>query len=118
MKFHRGLGKFLLGGSAYVGLELIWRGRSHSSMFIAGGVCFLLLGQLKKLKLPLLGRAALGAAGITAVELLTGLAVNQNHTVWDYRAMPLNFMGQICLTYSLLWVPVSLLGMKLYGKAA
>ena len=52
------------------------------------------------------------------MELLTGLAVNQNYTVWDYRAMPLNFMGQICLTYSLLWVPVSLLGMKLYGKAA
>ena len=118
MKFWKQAVLFCVGGGAYTGLELLWRRRSHSSMFVAGGLCFLLLGQLKKLKLPLLGRATLGAAGITAVELLTGLAVNQNHTVWDYRAMPLNFMGQICLTYSLLWVPVSLLGMKLYGKAA
>ena len=28
---------FLLGGAGYVLIELLWRGRSHFSMFIAGG---------------------------------------------------------------------------------
>ena len=117
MKFFTAIRKFLLGGAAYVGLELLWRGRSHSSMFLAGGLCFLLLGWIRKLPLPLLGRAALGAFGITAVELAAGLVFNRDFSVWDYRHLPLNFMGQICLTYSLLWIPVSILGMALHGKA-
>ena len=51
---------------------------------------------------------------ITAVELLTGLLANRSYTVWDYRGMPMNFHGQICLPFSLLWVPLSLGGMLLY----
>ena len=66
---------FLLGGTAYVSLEILWRGFSHYSMFLAGGLCFLLLGKLQALKpqlyLPL--RLLLGAVVITAVELLIGL---------------------------------------------
>ena len=42
---------FILGGSAYVALEWLWRGWSHISMFFAGGTCFLLLG--KELRGPL-----------------------------------------------------------------
>ena len=37
---------FYLGGMGYVGLELLWRRRSHSSMFVLGGICFLALGKL------------------------------------------------------------------------
>lgn len=115
MKLWKKAGLFCAGGVGYVGLELLWRGRSHVSMFVAGGTCFLLLGQLQKTKLPLPVRAAAGAVGITAVELATGLAANRRHQVWDYRGMPLNYRGQICLPYSLLWVPVSIGGMALYG---
>ena len=74
----------------------------------------MLLGQLQKTKLPLPVRALAGAAVITGVELLAGLAANRQHQVWDYRDMPLNLMGQICLPYSLLWIPVALGGMYLY----
>lgn len=108
-------GLFCLGGAGYVCLELLWRGRSHPSMFLAGGTCFLLLGQLQKTKLPLPVRAAAGAGIITGVELLAGLAANRQHEVWDYSHLPLNYRGQICLPYSLLWVPVSLGGMALYA---
>ena len=88
---------FAAGGAGYVGLELLWRGRSHSSMFLAGGCCFLLLGMLDRAKrLPLLLRGAAGAGIVTAVELVAGLLVNRDYTVWDYRQMPLNFLGQIC----------------------
>ena len=39
---------FAVGGGAYVGLELLYRGRSHISMFAAGGACFLLLGKIRQ----------------------------------------------------------------------
>ncbi len=106
---------FTIGGASYVGLELLWRGRSHLSMFLAGGSCFLLLGMIDKATIiPLPLRIIAGANIITAIELLAGLLVNQNYTVWDYRDMPLNFLGQICFGYSLLWLPVSFAGMRLY----
>ncbi len=97
-----------------MGLEVLWRGWSHGSMFVAGGSCFLLLGTFAKSKHPLPVKAALGAGAVTMVELLAGLLVNQNYSVWDYRTMPLNFRGQVCLPFSLLWLPVSVGGMFLY----
>ena len=108
---------FLLGGSAYVGLELCWRGRSHISMFAAGGICFLLIGQLNKVRprLPLPLRMLAGAGIITMVELAAGLIANRDYGVWDYRGMPGNFLGQICPAFTALWVPVSLLALGLHS---
>ncbi len=99
-----------------MGLELLWRGWSHGSMFLAGGSAFLLLGKLGShtRHLPLSVRAVAGAGVITAVELAAGLIANRDYSVWDYRRMPLNYRGQICLAYSLLWVPIGLGGMALY----
>ena len=113
------IGMFLLGGGSYVMLELLWRGRSHFAMFLAGGLCFLLLGKLGKIRprLPLWLRCLVGAGIVTVVELGVGLLANRDYTIWDYRQMPFNFQGQICLVYSLLWIPVSLLGMGLYALA-
>ena len=107
---------FLFGGTGYVGLELLWRGRSHISMFLAGGICFLLLGKLNEAKprLPLAFRCLVGAGIITTVELAAGLLANRDYGVWDYRRLPFNYHGQICLVYSLLWIPVSLGAMILY----
>ena len=107
---------FTVGGSAYMGLELLWRGWSHGSMFLAGGSCFLILGELERRKLPIPLRAALGAGIITMVEYAAGLAFNRNYTVWDYRDQPMNLHGQICLPFCLLWVPVGLFGMSLYRQ--
>ena len=118
-----GLGKkialFSIGGAGYVGLECLWRGWSHISMFLAGGSAFLLLGALgrKSKKIPAPVRPVLGAGVITAVELAAGLLVNREYTVWDYRKMPLNFCGQICLPFALLWIPVSAGAMLLYRQA-
>ena len=84
-------------------------------MFAAGGICFLLLGKIRKLPLPKTIKPLLGAGAITAVELGTGLLVNRDYHVWDYRKAPMNYRGQICLPFTLLWIPVSVLGMGLYG---
>ena len=107
---------FYLGGCAYMGLELLWRGRSHGSMFVAGGLCFLLIGQLNyvrpRLKLPL--RAVVGAGIVTMVELAIGLLCNRNFEVWDYRDQAGNFLGQICPVFTALWIPVSLMALGLH----
>ncbi|MBQ8769465.1 MAG: hypothetical protein IJZ15_07500 [Oscillospiraceae bacterium] len=103
----------------YMTLEFLWRGRSHGSMFLLGGTCFLLLGQLYKRcrRICLSLKMLIGAMIITALELLTGLLVNRSYSVWDYRKLPCQFLGQISLVFSLLWVPVSLGAMLLYEQA-
>lgn len=105
---------FYLGGMCYCGLELLWRRFTHWSMFLLGGLCFVLVGNLPKRPLPL--RLTEAALLITTLELGCGLLVNRNYRVWDYRHMPLNFLGQICLPFTLLWIPVSFAAMLLYDR--
>lgn len=114
MDLTKKLTQFCIGGSAYVGLELLYRRRSHISMFGAGGLCYLLLGQMDRLSLPQGVRAGCSAGVITAVELLTGLMVNRDYQVWDYRDQPGNLMGQICPRFTALWVPVGMAAMGMY----
>ena len=118
MKIWKNCVLFYTGGATYLSLELLYRGRSHGSMFLAGGVCFLLIGHLNRVepKLPLPLRAVVGALIVTAVELGTGMVVNRQHQVWDYRDQPLNFMGQICPVFSALWIPLSLLAAVLFQQ--
>lgn len=118
MKIWKNCLLFYTGGATYLTLELLYRGRSHGSMFLAGGVCFLLIGHLNRVepKLPLPLRALVGAGIVTAVELGAGMAVNRNYQVWDYRDQPLNFMGQICPVFSALWIPLSLLAAMLFQQ--
>ena len=103
---------FCAGGLGYMGIELLWRGWTHSAMFLAGGTSFLLLGKLKDQ--PPWIKALAGAGMITAVELTTGLLLNRHYRIWDYRNTPFNFLGQICLPYSLLWMPLGLAGAECY----
>jgi uncharacterized membrane protein len=87
-------------------------------MFVLGGVCFVLVGNLKRLqsRRPLMLLMAEAALIITSLELLCGLLVNRSYRVWDYRHLPMNFRGQICLPFTLLWVPLSLAAMLLYER--
>ena len=118
MKFPKTCALFALGGGSYVALEHLWRGRSHSSMFLAGGTAFLLLGKLSQARqLPRALRAVAGAGVITAVELTTGVLFNRRWQVWDYRGLPGNYLGQICPGFSLLWIPVAAAGEALYTTA-
>ena len=116
MDFRKNGALFCVGGWGYMGLEFLWRGYSHGSMFLAGGVCFLLLGGLSRARPRLPGwlRYPVGALIITMVELAAGLLVNRQYRVWDYRDQWGNFCGQICPVFTVLWIPVAALGMALY----
>ena len=106
---------FLIGGWIYTGMELIWRGRTHWSMFILGGLCFVLVGLINehhyKWNQSLILQSIIGAVLITALEFLTGCIVNLwlKWNVWDYSNLPFNLLGQICLYFFLLWIPMSTL---------
>ena len=116
MEFLKKSTLFSLGGLAYCGLELLWRGRTHYSMFLAGGTSLLLLGKLNRAepKLPLFLRAVVGSGIITMVELSAGLVFNRSYTVWDYRDQWGNWLGQICPLFSLLWIGIAALVLLIY----
>ena len=106
---------FFTGGCVYVLMELMYRKKSHVSMFIDGGICLyiidLLCNRVKKTgKMSLYKRGVLSTAVITGIELITGFIVNRKMKlkVWDYSKLPLNFKGQICIGYSVLWYILSL----------
>ena len=109
---------FYLGGMLYCGLELLWRGRTHGRMFLLGGSCFLILGRVGALRMNLIARAVLGGVLITVGELVVGLLVNRGFQVWDYRSMPMNFCGQICLLYTMFWMMLSPVGFVVYRHTA
>lgn len=103
---------FLFGGSAYILIELLFRGYSHFSMFILGGILFIEIGLLNEFtseKTGLLIEGILGSVIITISEFLAGLILNVwlGLNIWDYSDMPLNIMGQISLLYSFAWIFVA-----------
>ena len=83
-------------------------------MFVLGGVLFIVLGALNENLLewdtPLFIQGLIGAVVVTSAELISGFVLNLwlGMNVWSYSDIPFNFMGQICLPFSLLWVPVSM----------
>ena len=117
-RYHKEIILGFIGGLLYIGIELIWRGYSHWTMFVLGGICFVLLGRINELMpwdMPLWQQMLIGTAIITGLEFVTGCIVNLwlGWNVWDYSNVPLNVFGQICLPYILLWAPISLAGIIL-----
>lgn len=103
---------FLIGGIAYVGIELLWRGYSHWTMFILGGLCFICCGLLNEIipwEMVLSKQMLIGAVIVTLLEFLTGMIVNVKlgWNVWDYSNLPLNICSQICPIFFIAWYYVS-----------
>ena len=109
---------FTAGGVLYPLLEIICRGYSDFSMAVAGGVCLCLIDRICNCRMkfqPLAVRCAAGSVIITSVEFTTGIFVNLvlKLNVWDYSQLPMNFMGQICVPFSLLWSLLTIPAMQL-----
>ena len=69
-----------------------------------------LMNEVIQFRFPLVLHGVAGAALVTLAELMVGMVVNRylGWGVWDYSDLPFQFQGQICLYYSLLWVPLSM----------
>lgn len=104
---------FLIGGFIYVAIELGFRGHSHWTMFLLGGLCFILIGGLNNYipwEMSIIKQGIIGALIVTSLEFIFGLVLNLylNLGIWDYSNMPFNILGQICLPFSIAWFFLSL----------
>lgn len=111
---------FLFGAYSYGLIEIFWRGYTHISMCIAGGICFLIFGIIwESLKnLPKIYIPIIGSVIITAIELIFGLIFNiiLKKQIWNYSNLKFNFLGQISILFSTLWGLLSIAAMPLAGK--
>lgn len=100
---------FITGALGYCLIEILWRGYTHPSMGIAGGLCLIGIYYISKFRYSRLLRAFFSTLLITTTELIFGFILNiiLNLNVWDYSQTPFNFMGQVCLPFSLLWFVLS-----------
>ena len=103
---------YTIGALVYVGIELGFRGYSHWTMAILGGICFVILGGLNEFlpwDLAFWKQCIIGTIIITILEFITGCIVNLwlGWNVWDYSAIPLNLLGQVCLPFSIAWMFLS-----------
>lgn len=120
-KIFKYLTVFISGGIIYMGMELAWRGYTHWTMGILGGLCTVLIGMINEIlptDTPLLVQAPLASIIITTLEYYTGYILNikLGLNIWDYSQMPLNVDGQVCLYASLLWMVLGIVAVMLDDK--
>ncbi len=115
---------FGIGGIVYGLVEVLFRGYTHWTMAITGGIAFLLIYiiNMNMKTESLILRCLVGAAVITAIEFTVGCIVNRglHMDVWDYSDEQFNVLGQICPLFSFAWfiicIPATILSFILRGQ--
>lgn len=109
-----------LGGTIYYTFEILFRGYSHWSMFLLGGVCMMFFawqGQMTRWQDPLWLQVIRCTVFVLAGEFLTGIIVNKwfRLEVWDYSDQPMQLFGQICLPFAIIFSGLCAVGILLDG---
>ncbi|MCI8293264.1 MAG: hypothetical protein HFH53_06990 [Hespellia sp.] len=94
-----------IGGTLYYVFEIIFRGFSHWSMFVLGGICMIFCvqqGLWVHWQDPIWQQVLHCIIFITCGEFITGILVNKilHWNVWDYSGLPFQLFGQICLPFA------------------
>lgn len=79
-------------------------------MFFAGAIVLTSFYFIStNFQIPLWGKCIIGMLIITGIELIFGIVFNilLKENVWDYSNVPFNFLGQICIPFSLIWFVLS-----------
>lgn len=118
-----------LGGTIYYAFEIFFRGFSHWTMFLLGGVCFCFIawqGIQVRWADPLWRQVIRCIIFVTAAEFFTGIIVNKwlGLHVWDYSDQPLQLFGQICVPFMIIFSGLCVAGIflssfllyRLYGE--
>lgn len=109
---------FIAGGIIYCNIEILWRGYTHWTMFIVGGLCFISIGCINEFineDMLVQYQALVGSIIITTIEYISGYIINivLGWDVWDYSNLPLNIHGQVCLLFSIAWLFLGFIGILL-----
>lgn len=105
----------MFGGFGYALMEIVYRGYTHISMFIAGGICFCVLIVISHSGMPFVWKCLAGGLAICTVEFAAGCIVNLwlKLNVWDYTRYGYHILGQVCLRYFVIWTLLS--GVVMWG---
>ena len=117
-QFGRNLILFLIMGMIYCAIEILWRGHTHISMAVVGGLCGLCIGLVNEIipwEMGFIKQMLIGASVTTCIEFLSGLILNVwlGLGVWDYSNLRFNVMGQICLPFFFAWMALAAVGIVL-----
>ena len=109
---------FTIEGFLYFGIEFLFKtfisnGTIHWSMFLLGGLCGILIGEINEIipwEMSIIKQGIIGAAIITLLEFIFGIILNiiLKLGIWDYSNLPFNICGQICLPFSFAWFVLAL----------
>ena len=103
----------IYGGVIYYFIELIYRGFSHQSMILVGGICFVFIGLSNErytYEMSLVKQMIISSIIVTVIEFVAGLILNVwlKLYIWDYSKLSFNLLGQISLQTSVMWFFLSL----------
>lgn len=109
-----------VGGCIYYTFEILFRGFSHWSMFVLGGICFVFIyvqGSVCSFNDPLWRQLLRCMVFVTSMEFITGLIVNKwlKLEVWDYSGLPFQLFGQICIPFIIIFSGLCAGGIILSG---
>lgn len=106
---------FNISGLIYILLELLWRGRSHWTMFICAGLCGLVMANvnnnLLKFDTDFRIQVLVSALCCSMFEFLFGIIFNGDFTIWDYRGMwgTIHWLGdQVNILFFGVWILISI----------
>ena len=111
---------FIIGAGGYGSMELLFRGHTHWTMYVLGGICLCLIYAISNYnKLTIPEKWLICTLAISGAEFIAGGLVNLTlgWEVWTYSHYPMNILGQVCPLFSLLWlllcIPICPLCIKL-----
>lgn len=114
---------FNIGGILYYIIEFLFKtfisgGMLHWSMFLLGGLCFILIGAINEhipWEMSIIKQSIIGSAIITGLEFIFGVILNiiLKLGIWNYSHLPFNILGQICLPFSIAWIGLSIIAIVL-----
>jgi len=108
------------GGSIYYLIEIGFRGYSHWTMFVLGGLALLFCsfqGELMHWSEPLWLQIFRAVLFLTSLEFATGIICNKwlKIGIWDYTDQPFELWGQICLPFIVMFSGLLMLAILLGG---
>ena len=107
---------FILCGTVYSIMEILFKGSergTHWSMFVLSGLAGVIfidgLNNVFSYEMDLILQATICSVMITIWEYFTGNIFNLDYQIWDYRNIPFNIDGQVCLLFTILWFFLSII---------
>ena len=105
---------FLVSGFIYTMLELMWRGRTHWTMFLCAGLCGLVMANINnnllEFNTDFLEQVFVSALCCTTFEFLFGIIFNGDFSIWDYRGLwgTIHVLGdQVNILFFGIWIIIS-----------